>query len=311
MRLVSGDGVELTSTDARFNDAADTITTAGGTATVLPLDIADPASISAAGDAVAALGGVDTLVNNAAINYDTWQGAVDADLVEVGVTLETNLFGTWQLTSALAPHLRSSPHGRIVNVSSVSGYRVQVPTGHYSIAKAGVMIRQNLNGTAINAASAISPRSAATWATVRPAASRVEITGTGARTDSTSERSTTRRHTEPSRVDTTVRGVKVAANHSVGDFRLNAMPGRHPVDHPLHLAAFRVGAKRRRIITAVQFNDLALVVFDNLVTADDIGVTQPDFTAGNQALEFVRRLLPKVALVDIDFPAERQGPRTQ
>ncbi len=105
----------------KARDAADTITTAGGTATVLALDIADPVSISAARDAVAALGAVDVLVNNAAILYDTWQSAIDPDFDQVRQALETNLFGTWRLTSALAPHLRASPHGRIVNVSSGAG----------------------------------------------------------------------------------------------------------------------------------------------------------------------------------------------
>jgi NAD(P)-dependent dehydrogenase (short-subunit alcohol dehydrogenase family) len=124
----------------KARDAADTITTSGGTATVLPLDIADPASISAAGDAVAALGGVDVLVNNAAILYDTWQAAIDPDFDQVREALETNLFGTWRLTSALAPHLRSSPHGRIVNVSSGAGALTDMG-GHlpaYRVSKASL-----------------------------------------------------------------------------------------------------------------------------------------------------------------------------
>ncbi len=36
--------------------------------------------------------------------------------------------------------MRDARGGRIVNISSVSGLRVQVPTGHYSIAKAGVIM---------------------------------------------------------------------------------------------------------------------------------------------------------------------------
>ena len=101
--------------------AAHSITTAGGTATVLALDISNPASISAACDVVSGLGGLDVLVNNAAVLYDTWQSAIDPDVDQVREALETNLFGTWQLTSALAPFLRSSRHGRIVNVSSGAG----------------------------------------------------------------------------------------------------------------------------------------------------------------------------------------------
>lgn len=97
------------------------IAATGGVATIVALDLADPASISAAADAVAESTGLDVLVNNAAIMYDTWQRAVDADLDSVRDALDTNLFGTWQLTSALAPLLRRSRRGRIVNVSSGAG----------------------------------------------------------------------------------------------------------------------------------------------------------------------------------------------
>ncbi len=101
---------------------ADEIRAAGGTAIPLELDITSARSVRGAAAAIAAdIGGLDVLVNNAAINYDTWQGAVDADLDEVGETLDTNLFGTWRVTQALLPLLQQSPHARIVNVSSGAG----------------------------------------------------------------------------------------------------------------------------------------------------------------------------------------------
>ena len=100
---------------------AETIAEAGGNATVVPLDIADPTSVEAARVRIQELGNLDVLVNNAAITYDTWQTALAPDFDVVREALETNLFGTWQLTSALAPLLRASPHGRIVNVSSGAG----------------------------------------------------------------------------------------------------------------------------------------------------------------------------------------------
>ncbi len=101
---------------------ADEIRAAGGTATPLELDVTSAESVRVAAGIIAAdPGRLDVLVNNAAINYDTWQGAVDADLDEVGVTLDTNLFGTWRITQAALPLLRQSPHARIVNVSSGAG----------------------------------------------------------------------------------------------------------------------------------------------------------------------------------------------
>jgi NAD(P)-dependent dehydrogenase (short-subunit alcohol dehydrogenase family) len=82
------------------------------------LDVTDPASVARFAESVAE---ADALVNNAAINYDTWERATTADLDVVRGTLETNLFGAWRTAQALLPHLQRSAHPRIVNVSSGSG----------------------------------------------------------------------------------------------------------------------------------------------------------------------------------------------
>jgi NAD(P)-dependent dehydrogenase (short-subunit alcohol dehydrogenase family) len=66
-------------------------------------------------------GRLDVLVNNAAIHFDTWQRALGADLNIVREAPETNTFGAWRTCEALAPMLRRSDHGRIVNVSSGAG----------------------------------------------------------------------------------------------------------------------------------------------------------------------------------------------
>ena len=85
----------------------------------LQLDVTDPASIAAAARQVAErYGRLDVLVNNAAITYDTWQRAVDADLAVVREAAETNLYGPWLMVQQFLPLLRASEHPRIVNVSS-------------------------------------------------------------------------------------------------------------------------------------------------------------------------------------------------
>ncbi len=106
---------------AKAAATVDAIASTRGRATALPLDIANPESVDRAVAQVENLGELDVLVNNAAITYDTWQSAIDPDFEVVREALETNLFGTWQLTAALAPRLRASSHGRIVNVSSGAG----------------------------------------------------------------------------------------------------------------------------------------------------------------------------------------------
>ena len=66
-------------------------------------------------------GHLDALVNNAAILYDSWQGATNADMNTVREAFETNTLGAWRMCQAFIPLLRKSGHGRIVNVSSESG----------------------------------------------------------------------------------------------------------------------------------------------------------------------------------------------
>ena len=86
------------------------------------LDVTDPDTA----DELARLielryGRLDVLVNNAAVDYDTDQQAVTADLDRIRRDLDTNLFGAWQATQAMLSLLRRSPAGRIVNVSSGAG----------------------------------------------------------------------------------------------------------------------------------------------------------------------------------------------
>lgn len=102
------------------------------------LDVTDTASIEAARDQLARdVGRLDVLVNNAAILYDTWQHALNADLNVVREALETNTFGAWQMCQAFVPLLRRSSHPRIVNVSSEAGSLASMGAGTpaYNISK--------------------------------------------------------------------------------------------------------------------------------------------------------------------------------
>ena len=105
------------------------------------LDVTDSESIERARARVAAdFGRLDVLVNNAAILYDTWQRALDADLAQVREALETNLFGAWNMVRAFLPLLRQSRHARVVNVSSEAGSLAGMGGGTpaYSLSKAAL-----------------------------------------------------------------------------------------------------------------------------------------------------------------------------
>jgi NAD(P)-dependent dehydrogenase (short-subunit alcohol dehydrogenase family) len=108
------------------------------------LDVSDQNSISNVVKEVdQRFGRLDVLVNNAAILYDTWQKAVDADLEVINQAMITNLFGPWRLSHAFIPMMKANRYGRIVNVSSLGGslhYMTYGGTPAYSISKAALNV---------------------------------------------------------------------------------------------------------------------------------------------------------------------------
>lgn len=87
---------------------------------------------------VGELGRLDILVNNAGTNF--FSPAIDMEERAWDAVFNLDLKGLFFLSQAAARVMRDQGGGNIVNISSVSGLRVQVPTGHYSIAKAGVIM---------------------------------------------------------------------------------------------------------------------------------------------------------------------------
>jgi NAD(P)-dependent dehydrogenase (short-subunit alcohol dehydrogenase family) len=105
----------------------------GNVGTVEPvlLDVADAPSIEkAAAEVASRYGYLDVLVNNAGINYDTWETVENADIEgTVQETIRTNLLGPWRVCKAFLPLLRKSRAARIVNVSSEVGSLARMGAG--------------------------------------------------------------------------------------------------------------------------------------------------------------------------------------
>jgi NAD(P)-dependent dehydrogenase (short-subunit alcohol dehydrogenase family) len=119
------------------------------------LDVSDQNSISNVIKEVdKEFGRLDVLVNNAAILYDTWQNAVNADLEVVNDALRTNLFGPWKLSQVFIPMMKSNRYGRIVNVSSLAAslqYTNYGGTPAYNISKAALnMLTRKLAAELVN-----------------------------------------------------------------------------------------------------------------------------------------------------------------
>lgn len=103
----------------------------------LPLDVTDEAQAkAAAAAAVEAFGSIDVLLNNAGFGL---LGAVEeASAADVDSVYRTNVFGLLNVTRAVLPVMRAQRSGRILNISSIGGYRGAAGFGVYSSTKFAV-----------------------------------------------------------------------------------------------------------------------------------------------------------------------------
>ncbi|VAZ66447.1 MULTISPECIES: SDR family NAD(P)-dependent oxidoreductase [Mycobacterium] len=126
---------------AKGNDAARRLAGPPGRVLVCALDVADDASVRRAAEHLRAeVGHIDVVINNAGVDYDDDNHAVDVDMARAHRDIEVNLFGAWRITQALAPLLRSG--ARVVNVSSGAASFTETAgsgaTPIYSVTKAAL-----------------------------------------------------------------------------------------------------------------------------------------------------------------------------
>lgn len=127
----------------RLEDLADKIRAAGGTAFVAGTDITDQRQAADAVErAVAELGRLDTLVNNA--GFMGVGPVADSPIEEWQRMLEVNVEGLLYVTHAALPHLlraaEDSPRrvADVVNISSTAGRLARPGTAVYNLTKFGV-----------------------------------------------------------------------------------------------------------------------------------------------------------------------------
>ena len=111
----------------------------GAHAITVPTDITDPeacARLMAAG--VEEFGGIDVLVNNA-FRFDAFQSFEDVDLAQWRKIMDTNLFGSLQMTRAALPAMRERGGGSVVMVASMVTRQPQPAQGGYAISKGALL----------------------------------------------------------------------------------------------------------------------------------------------------------------------------
>ncbi len=136
--LAHGHRVALLDIDAPTLDHA--AAQLAGTDRVLALhcDVADPARVQAAVDAIAArFGRIDALVNNAGVAVFKTIG--ETSFAEWRHVLSTNLDGAFLCSQACVPVMRRSGGGSIVNIASISGLRASTLRVAYGTSKAAII----------------------------------------------------------------------------------------------------------------------------------------------------------------------------
>jgi NAD(P)-dependent dehydrogenase (short-subunit alcohol dehydrogenase family) len=100
----------------------------------LELDVCDDASVQrAVATVLRKAGAIDVLFNNAGVNFSA--AVEDLRMEDWRRQFETNFFGVLRVTQAVVGHMRERKRGRIVMMSSVSGFVTAPTQGAYSSSK--------------------------------------------------------------------------------------------------------------------------------------------------------------------------------
>jgi NAD(P)-dependent dehydrogenase (short-subunit alcohol dehydrogenase family) len=129
--------VAVARTDPELTELAETVRAAGGAIETIVADLASPVETARlAAEVTDRFGGVDAIVNNAAILRLTPFLELSADAFEE--TIAVNLLAPVRLTRALLPAMLARGRGAIINVSSAAGIRPFADETDYCAAKYGL-----------------------------------------------------------------------------------------------------------------------------------------------------------------------------
>lgn len=129
--------IHYNSSNAGALDTQHQIEELGGVCMTVQADVADQEQIVRMVDASAAeLGGIDILVNNAALQLNiSWFEYTEEQYDRV---MNINLKGYWQCMQAVIPYMKQQNWGRIINISSVHGKRPTDFDVVYCMSKGGI-----------------------------------------------------------------------------------------------------------------------------------------------------------------------------
>jgi len=128
------------SNQEKAEDVMREITTAGGTAELMPFDVANAEEVTKAFDSWKQNNPdsiIQILVNNAGITHDTLMVFMEKE--QWKNVIDTNLNGFFNVTSPLLKDMVVSKYGRIINIVSISGLKGTAGQTNYSASKGGII----------------------------------------------------------------------------------------------------------------------------------------------------------------------------
>jgi len=129
--------VNYRSSDAKAREVTETIEENGEAAVPVQADISEQAQVERMAEEIRTeLGEIDVLVNNAGITIDrTFENMTYEDWQTV---IDVNLTGTFNCTKAFYEDIKTSDHGRLINISSVVGQQGNYGQANYATSKGGL-----------------------------------------------------------------------------------------------------------------------------------------------------------------------------
>ncbi|MGW3243898.1 oxidoreductase [Streptomyces sp. NPDC001070] len=127
-------GHQVVASARRAESVRDRFLYAGDALLAVALDVTDEDQVRAAVmTATERFGRIDVLVNNA--GHGLLSAVEEADAASVRAVYETNVFGVLNMLRGVLPVMRAQRGGRIVNMSSVGGFRSAEGWGIYASTK--------------------------------------------------------------------------------------------------------------------------------------------------------------------------------
>ena len=140
--MLAAYGASVVIADLKLADVekvANEITSHGGRALALECNVLkDEDLVGLVDQAVAELGGIHILVNNAGGGGGGHESPFEITLEQFERPFRINVFSAWRLSQLCAPHMKRAGYGSIINMSSMSSINKSPAISAYAASKAAI-----------------------------------------------------------------------------------------------------------------------------------------------------------------------------